>query len=132
MCQMKIKELESRIVDFEPGDGTHYEFIMCNDKCKKEIIAATLNSVELPGSRFNTDSVIDFIKNHRALLTMPKGEYQKFILHSNILNDHYIKYIHEKTKCREYTALALIICMYVYLFDFFKIEEWYKGVVKDG
>ena len=145
MFKMGIKDLQARTYTFEPGDGTHYEFILARDG--RNVITASIGGVFFKGKVLSASSVAEFMSQYPAVLCVPEGDYCKYCESSGILEDHFIKYLQEKMECEkegkcdnrprcfEYTALAMIICCYFYLLDDLKksgVIDKVKGVVQDG
>lgn len=126
MVTVKTQDLQARTYIIEPGDGTHYRFILA--KHNNVIIVASIGAVLFPGQELSITSIMEFIKKYQALFCIPNDRYLDYIESSKILGDPYIKYVQDKTKCIDYTVLAVIICCYQFIFD--KIKKTMETELK--
>ena len=99
----------------EPGDATHYEFLM--SRSLGRVYAGGKPNFNLYD--YDEQEVIDFADFFPELINAKYEDYQRIAMteingHSPI-SHHFVGYITEHSGCRSYTALAFILCANTFL-----------------
>ena len=94
----------------QPGDGTHYEFIIAPTECDEIVVCGYPgNGAGCPPLVLPMDQLRSFCAEYFDTLNVPYEEYRD--VSARVINDHYWpKYLSGEFKVSEWTALAAIIC----------------------
>lgn len=101
--------------ELEPGDGTHYEFIVSEipNQDSSIFIASVARGHSAPafvGYAYQKGGLADFHRRFPQVVEAPYDSYRQKIDDSSVLDDHFVGYAYTHSECRSlYTALAGIL-----------------------
>ena len=104
---MEIYDLETKLIEIEPGDKTRYSFIISDYNIDYVMIIGSGRGAKFAGYGYRKDSIKNFIEKFDIKID---ESYRSYIQENKILDDPYVEYIVNHSFCTPWTALAAIIC----------------------
>ena len=97
-------------VDLQPGDGTHYRFLISEvPSAEGRIAISGREGVRFKGYDYEEDEVRYFFERNGK--PSNRGDYREWALRAISKNDHYLLYVQEHSAENPWTALAALVSM---------------------
>lgn len=112
-----MRKIEAFEIIDEPGDATHYEFIIALAKDRHFIfISRGENGAKFESYTYRIDSIENFVKDYPILIeALDESEYQKKVASS--MDDPFIGYIASHSNCNPWTAIAAVRAMMKFIIE---------------
>lgn len=113
------RKIRAYYVMCEPGDSTHYEFILTESIKNLDYIIIAKGEDGAPFSTYayREDSIRQFMAEYPGITGWLESEYQQKVDENLILKNPFIGYIAGHSQCNVWTALAAIVVAYSFLED---------------
>jgi len=106
---MQVENRTGICTEDEPGDGTHYEFVLMRESDRFILIMRGSQGARFDSYTYRDDSLSSILEEYPVLGTHPTTkEYENAIGDSGILADPFIGYMSDHSTCNVWTAVAAI------------------------
>ena len=107
MNKIDIYDLQTKLIEIEPGDMTRYSFIVSDYNIDYVMIIGSGRGPKFEGYGYRKDSIKFSMERFDIKID---ESYRSYIRENKILDDPYIEYIVDHSFCNPWTAIAAILC----------------------
>lgn len=106
-----VKQISANLFSIEPGDATHYEFILV----RNGDFVIGHGRPNFMGYGYEIVEIERFFIRHPSIKNASRENYQALAIKYDVLDDHFAAYVIEKSQCNPWTAIAFLRCAAFYV-----------------